>query len=299
MANVALIPALAKTLIAIAWADGALHTEEETTLKEVLGLLPPMPARDWAVIELYLVVPVLPAEREELIAQACAYIRSAADQALAIEAVDNMLHADGVVTPEEEAVAREVRDAFAAVAVSPFAVLGRVIGGVMQGRPRREAGLELWRANPIAYYLRAQPDSAAHDLDRPEVAVAALAAGMMAQVVRVAPGSVEEVRQVLVAALAADWGVTLAQAERIAEAALVVTRRDIDYHRLSRELVALTDEAQRVRLLDTLFMIANTTDRVAPDEIDAIRVIATRLNLTRQQFIAAKLKIAPEDRSGL
>src|SRR3712207_3332353 len=123
MANTALIPALAKTLIAIAWADGELHPEEETTLKEVLGLLPPMSAQAWSAIELYLAVPVLAAEREELVAYTSGYIRSAADKALAIEAVDNMLHADGLVHPEEAAVSQEVRDAFAAVDVSPLAVL--------------------------------------------------------------------------------------------------------------------------------------------------------------------------------
>jgi uncharacterized tellurite resistance protein B-like protein len=299
MPNVALIPALAKTLIAIAWADGEIHPEEETTLKEVLGLLPPMSAQAWAVIELYLAVPVLPAERAELIAHASAHIRTVADKALALESVDNIIQADGVVHDEEDAVAHEVRDAFAAVDVSLFAQLGRGIAGVFQPRPSREANLELWRANPIAYYLRALDNNSDADTDRPEVAVAALAAGIMAQVVRITPTSAERERPVLVAALQADWGVSPAQAAQIADAALVLSRRDIDYHRLSRELVARTEEAQRVRLLDTLFTIANTADRVSADEIDAIRVIGNRLNLTHQQFIAAKLKIAPEDRRGL
>lgn len=299
MANLALIPALAKALIAVAWADGDLHPEEETTLKEVLSLLPPMAAREWSVIELYLVVPILPAERAELIAQACTFIRSAADRARALEAVDAMLHADGLIEPGEEAAAQEARAAFAAVDVSPVAVAGRVIGGLARRRPSREAGLALWQANPIAYYLQALPEAAGQELDRPEVARAALAAGIMAQVVHVAPARHEGVQPALAAALAADWHVSAAEAERIAEAALAVTRRDVDEHRLSRELVALTDEPQRLRLLDTLFTIANTADRVVPAEIDTIRVIASRLQLTHQQFIAAKLKIASADRGGL
>ena len=299
MANAALIPALAKTLIAIAWSDGELHPEEEATLKEVVGLLPPMSAQAWSVIELYLAVPVLASERAELVAHACGYIRSASDKALAIEAVDSMLHADGLVHPEEEAVAREVRDAFEAVDVSLLVALGRTLGGMVARPPSREAGLELWRANPIAYYIQALPDAEEHGLNRRDVEVAALAGGIMAQVVRVTAARAEQERPVIVEALAADWNVSKAEAERIAEAALAVTRRDVDYHRLSRELVARTDEAQRVALLDTLFTIANTADRVVPEEIDTIRVIASRLNLPRQQFVAAKLKIAPEDRGGL
>ena len=50
---------------------------------------------------------------------------------------------------------------------------------------------------------------------------------------------------------------------------------------------------------DTLFAIANVADNVAPDEIDEIRIIADRLNLTRAQFVAAKLKVPSAQRGGL
>jgi len=297
--NVALIPALAKTLIAIAWADGDLHPEEEATLKEVLGLLPAMPARDWALIELYLVLPVTPDERTELIEISRNLIRSATDKSIALKAVDSMVRADGGVDPEEEATAQSVRDAFAAVDVSLFGILGRTVGGVFSRKPSREAAFELWRSNPVAYYARARlqptallPTDAVFD-------TAALAAGIMAQVVRVTPASAEQERPVLTQALETDWGLALEQAQQLADAALAVTHRDVDFHRISRELVQRTSEPERVLLLDTLFSIANAAERVAPAEIDAIRVIADRLNLTRQQFIAAKIKIASEDRGGL
>lgn len=299
MANNALIPALAKALIAIAWADGEIHREEEITLKEVLGLLPPMSAQEWTAIELYLVFPTTSAERADLVAQAVAQIRSPADKTAALEAVDSMVYADGVATAAEVEVAQEVRAAFAAVDVSVFATIGRTIGSVFQRRTGREAKLELWRANPVAYYLlREQPDGS-DDVGRSELAVAALAAGIMAQVVCISPTDAVRERRVMVAALVRDWRVSEAQAEQIVAAALAVSRRDIDYHRMSRELLAHTQEAERVRLLDTLFTLTNTVDRVSQEEIDLIRVIATRLTLTQQQFIAAKLKIAPEDRASL
>jgi uncharacterized tellurite resistance protein B-like protein len=297
MANPALIPALAKALVAIAWADGEIHREEETTLKEVLGLLPPMSAKEWAAIELYLVYPTAPSERDELVAQAVSQIRGADDKATALEAVDAMIHADGVAHPEEVEVAQEIRAAFAAVNVSVFASVGRTIGAMIQRWSGREVDIELWRTNPVLYYLQAQP-ATLDDAERPEVAVAALAAGIMAQVVRISPTDAARERPVLAAALAHDWRVTEQQADQITAAAIAVTRRDIDYHRLSRELVARTQEAERVRLLDTLFAITNTVDRVSQEELDLVRVIANRLNLTQQQFIAAKLKIAPEDRRG-
>jgi uncharacterized tellurite resistance protein B-like protein len=297
MANTALIPALARALIAIAWADGKIHSEEETTVKEVLGLLPPMSAKEWAAIELYLLYPPSPSERAELIAQAVSQIRGADDRTTALDAVDSMLYADGVASAGEIEVAQQMRAAFAAVDVSIFATLGRTVGTFFQGTPRREASIELWRANPVLYYLHAQ-SSIPNAANRPEVVVAALASMIMAQVVRVSATDAERERPVMVDALVRDWRVDQAQAALIVDAAMVVSRRDVDYHRISRELVAQTEEAQRMQLLDTLFMITNIVDHVSQEELDLIRVVANRLNLTQQQFIAAKLKIAPEDRRG-
>lgn len=303
MANVALVPALAKTLLAIAWSDGELHPEEETTLKEVVGLLPALSAQEWAIIELYLVAPIGVQERDELLQNVLSHIRSRADKSLALEAVDAMLRADGLVQPEEEIVAQRIRAAIADADVSPLGLVGKVIGGVTRGAPQRERGLELWRTNPVYYLLQTRMPGAALDGARPQVEVAALAAGIMAQVARLArpaSSSAERVeRPIIAGALAEDWQIAQALAEPLAVAALDITRRNVDYHRISRELTPRSSVVQRAALLDTLFAIANAADQVAPGEIDEIRVIAERLNLTRQQFIAAKLKIPAAERGGL
>jgi len=295
MPNVALIPALAKTMLAIAWADGELHPEEEITLKEVVGLLPQMSAQEWAIIELYIVAPINVEERAELLERTLAHIRSAGDKRIALEAVDAMLRADGAVQPAEEVVARAIRDAIAAVDVSLLGRMRSATASVLQSTPSREQGLELWRTNPIFYLLQTQPTP----LQGPHIEVASLAAGIMAQVVYVIATSAEAERPVLVKALADDWQLNTVDAERVADAALAVSRRNVDYHRIGRELVQRTTETKRVALLNTLFAIANAADNVAPKEIDEIRVIAERLNLTRQQFIAAKLMIPAEQRGGL
>jgi uncharacterized tellurite resistance protein B-like protein len=299
MANFPLIPALAKTLIAIAWADGDLHVEEETTLKEVLGLLPPMTAQDWGALEMYLVFPITPEEREELLKHLKSEIRTAADKQLALEAVDGMLRADGVIEPGEEGVARHIRAAISAVDTSPLGVRVRRLGGTSKSKPSREQALELWRVNPVAFVLRMQHQSAPSATGNDPMTIAALAAGIMTQVAYASPAGLDAERLVMSQALAADWRVSPAQAEVVVDAALIVARREIDVFRLSSELVERTSEDQRIRLLDNLFAIANAAEHVAQSEIDEIGVIAKRLNLSSQYFIDAKLKIAPEDRRGL
>lgn len=298
MANVGLPPALAKMLLAIAWADGELHPEEETTIKEVMGLLPSLSAQEWAMIELYFVAPVQAEERAELLQQVIAYIRSAADQRIALDAIDAMLNADGLVQPGEEAVAHQFRATIAGLDVTPLGAMGRALGSFARSKLRREQGFEMWRTNPVLYALRTHGDDrVAGDVRAAEVA--ALAAGIMAQVARVGAAPLDRVRPVLAQALQTDWQLPPTLAARMADSALALTRRAIDYHRISRELVPRTTEQQRVALLDTLFAIANAVEQVAPDEIDEIRIIAERLQLTRQQFIAAKLKIPAAARGGL
>ena len=300
MANVALVPALAKTLLAIAWSDGELHPEEETTLKEVVGLLPSLSAQEWAVIELYLVTPIGAQERGELLQNLLVTLRSAADKTLALEAIDAMLGADGLVTPDEEAVAQTIRAAVAAADVSPLGLVGRFVGGLARPTPPRERGLELWRTNPVYYLLEQRAD---RSQPAATIETAALAAAIMAQVARLQPATAQPSARVewplMVRALCDDWQVAQPAAERLAEAALALTRRTIDYHRISRELTRRSSEVQREALLRTLFAIANSVGHVAPDEIDEIRIIAERLNLARQQFIAAKLTIPAADRGGL
>lgn len=297
MANEALPRMLAKTLLAIAWADHDLHPEEEATIKEVISLLPSLSAQEWARIELYFVVPVRDEERDELVQQLLTVIRSAADKRIALEAIDAMITADGIVQPNEEAVARQIRTTIANLDVTPIGLLGRVLGSIGKQIPRREREFELWRTNPVLYVVRAQMDMP--PVEPRALEVAALAAGIMAQVVRVTPVKTGVPHSVLVQALTTDWQMAAPIAERMAEAAVSLTHRNIDYHRISRELVSRTTEQQRSALLDTLFAIANSSEQVSPNEIDEIRIIAERLQLTRQQFIAAKLKIPAAQRGGL
>jgi uncharacterized tellurite resistance protein B-like protein len=296
MANVALIPELAKLLLAIAWADGELHAEEETTLKEVIGLLPPPSVQEWAVIELYLLTPISPDERAQLLQNIQALIRSAADKQIALDAVDAMVHADGDIDPNEAAVARSIRAAIAAVDVSVLGLLRRAIARTTS--PNREQFLALWQTNPVLYMLYARSGNETLLSDN-DVQIAALAAGIMAQVVRVTPATAAQEQPVLAHALRSDWRMPPDKAEQLADAALGIVARNVDFHRIARELARRSSETQRTALLDTLFAVANAADNVSPREIDEIRVITDRLNLTQAQFIAAKLKIPAAERGGL
>jgi len=87
MADRSVILALARVIVAAAWADGELHREEIDGLKDLLFHLPHVgPARglellaaDWDRLEMYIQSPVDAAERTRLIAELQAALRTPAD----------------------------------------------------------------------------------------------------------------------------------------------------------------------------------------------------------------------------
>ena len=100
MANSKVINALAKVMIAAAWADGSISNDEMNSLKDLLFQLPDMTASDWAELEIYIDSPVGEAERTRLVVELQDALQTPADKSLAVNAIDEMVHADGALYQE-------------------------------------------------------------------------------------------------------------------------------------------------------------------------------------------------------
>jgi hypothetical protein len=74
-----------------------------------------LPGADWDRLDMYLQSPVDAAERNRLIAELQATLRTPADHDLALAALDKLIHADGIVLDTEQAVMQEIRTALQAV----------------------------------------------------------------------------------------------------------------------------------------------------------------------------------------
>ena len=130
MSDKNLILTLAKVIIAAAWADGEMALEEINSLKDLLFQLPysgfktgsRTTAREWATLEIYIESPVDAAERARLVEALQAALQTPEDKALALSALENLIRADGVVTKEEQRVAKEIGAAIEAVGVGTLAV---------------------------------------------------------------------------------------------------------------------------------------------------------------------------------
>src|SRR5262245_21220992 len=148
MADRTVILALARVIVAAAWADGELHREEIDSLKDLLFHLPhvgpargvELPAADWARLEMYIQSPVDAAERQRLIADLQAAVRTPADRELALAALDNLVQADGVVLDAEREVLQEIRAALQAADLGVTAHFTRLIRGPVRRRSAAVAG---------------------------------------------------------------------------------------------------------------------------------------------------------------
>ena len=308
-----LILTLAKVIIAAAWADGQVTLEEINSLKDLLFRLPyagykqysRVTAREWATLELYMQSPVGAEERADLVKQLQTALRTSRDRTLALSVLEDLAQADGAITDDELAVVEEIKSAIDAVGLGIFAQLGRLIQGPLQRRsdavanaPSRELHLEDFVKNRIFYSVRQRLDLGERALDIPETDLRklSLAGGLMARVAHVDQAVTEDESDAMVNALQTGWDITPEAAAVVAEVAVSEVSADLDYFRLTREFFTGTTESERARFLEVLFALAKTDGQISYKESEEIRRIASSLNLTRRQFVDAKMRFREEKR---
>ncbi|MAT98567.1 MAG: hypothetical protein CL608_15605 [Anaerolineaceae bacterium] len=307
-----LIFTLAKVIIAAAWADGQVSHEEVNSLKDLLYQLPrvgkegglQMSGQEWARLEMYIDQPIDEAERARLIADLQNALRSPRDRQLVRQALDEMVHIDGQISPEEEAVVEQVKQAIDDVNLNLFMQLGRMVGGAMARRtavadaPNREQFFEDFVKNKVFYAVSHRLNVEQSELDIPEAALRklSLAGGLMAKVAHVDQDVSEAEFGTMVQALQTHWEVDEATAVFITEVAVSEAAKKLDHHRTVRQFTTHTTPDERQHFLDVLFAVAAADGLAAYDEIEEIRAIARTLNLPREAFIEAKLKLPRDQR---
>ena len=306
MAKTNLIMALAKVIIAAAWADGEMTNEEINSLKDLLFRMPEMTARDWARLEIYMHSPVSEADRLRLVQELKASLSSPGDKALAISKLEEMAAADGVVTAEERARVEEIKDAIEHVDVSIFGRVGRLLRGPVHRRAEavaestnRELFLDDFLKNRIFYNVRRHLAQDTFELDLPELELRklSLAGGLMARVAMVDHQVTEEEFEAMLAVMLQQWELPRDAAAFVAEIAVDEISKDLDFYRLTRRFFELTGGDERLRFLDVLFAVAQADGRVSYAETEEIRTVSKMLKLTHKQFIDAKLKIPRDQRA--
>lgn len=313
MASRHLILTLAKVIIAAAWADGKIDEEEKNSLKDLLFQLPhvghkqalQLSGREWEMLELYMASPIDDAERERLVGQLQGALRRPADKKLAIEALENMIKADGEVTAEETAVFNELKQAIESVELNIFSQFSWLVGESVRRRtrvvanaPNREAHFDDFIKNRVYYAVSQRLNVEQSSLNIPEknLRKLSLAGGLLAKVAHVDQVVNPEEYEAIVHALVTEWDVDRETAVFIAEVAVMSVSNTMDPYRMMRQFVQATTRMERIRFLDVLFAIAAADGLATFDEIEEIRTLSRGLNLTNPEFIDAKIKVPRQNR---
>ncbi len=306
MSDANFILTLGKVIIAAAWADGEVAHEELNCLKDLLFRLPGLTGREWAMLEMYIESPVGPTERERLVEQLQNELRSSRDKSLALQNLDDMVAADGIVSEEEKAIIEEIKSQIETANMSVFGQLGRVVKDSIQRReaalsdaPNREEHFEDFIKNKVYYGVQRRLELGDVSLDIPEdrLRKLSLAGGLMARVAHVDLVVTNEEFEAIANSLENEWGISPDEAAFVTEVAVSEIGPDMDYFRLTREFFTSTTGEERSQFLNILFSVANADGFVSLKEIEEVRAIANSLRLTHKQFIDAKLTIPKDQRA--
>jgi uncharacterized tellurite resistance protein B-like protein len=299
MSNTTVIKSLAKVLVAAAWADGAITTDELNSLKDLLFHLPGMTAKDWDEINIYVDAPVDEAERQRLVEELRTQLVSPDDRARALQALDQMVQADGTITPAEQAVVDDIKTALQAgqpVSAQRWNLFAKKSvqqrSQTVRGAPNREIYLDDFVKNKIYYHVSQRlPAAGAEPIHDAELRKLSLAGGLLARVAYVDRHVADGEYHSMVQALQQAWGISLTAAGVVAEVAVSDIGKDLDYYRVTRQFFECTSEDERLRFLDALFAVTTGDGHATEEEIEEIRAISHGLLLSHDQFIAAKLRV--------
>ncbi len=296
MPNPDLIMTLGKVIVATAWADGHVSPAEINSLKDLTFQLPKITAIQWAELEMYIDSPVDEAERARLVDELRRQVSGPDDLALALSALENLVNADGQVTPEEQAVISEVK-----AALGSGGGLSRFVSKVLQRRekslqnaPNREEHFEDYIKNKVYYKLqqRLPQQDIALNLPDDELRKLCLAGGIMAQVARIQPDISDGEFETVAATLRRGWGISPEAAAFVAEVAISDAATSVVKLRVAREFLKYFYTAESEKFLEVLFRVAAADGEISGRETEHIRKISRELLLSNKQFVAARKNAA-------
>ncbi len=296
--------ALAKVLIASAWADGELSRDEQNCLKDIIfhlaGTGGQLSGREWSVLDMYMESPVGAAERGRLVADLQALIQDKAEQQYVLDALQMMAEVDGTTGPEEQLVIAEIgTQVQESNAGGLFDSLNRFLGGPMRRRsaavasgPNREAFFDDYLQNKVYYETSLRLRESGRSLNLTDAALRklGLAGGLMARIAKVDREVSPAEYDMIVQTMMATWSLDRETAEFVADVAVSSLSYTYDYYRMTREFATETSPQERRDFLVALFMLAGSDGDASFEETEEIRLVAQGINVSHQDFIDAKMK---------
>ena len=306
---------LARVIIAVAWTDGEISNDEVNCLKDLLFSLRrsgfdavlQFSAQEWARLDMYIETPVDETERARLVADLQNALRSPEEKQMALDALQRMAEADGVISESEKDAVADISVAIESVEMGFLGGLQRVVGGAMQrradavaGAPNREAYFDDFIQNKVYYSVsqRLRDNDRELNISDEDLRRLSLVGGLMAKIAQLDRQVTDAEFESMINIIQTNWKLGIEEATFVTEVAVSSIDVTYDTFRMMREIATGASIEERQRVLLTLFAVANSDGDMSFDEIEEIRMIARGLDLSHKDFIDAKLEVLGERRPG-
>lgn len=287
--------ALAKVLVAAAWADGHVDPQEMNAVKAFMTRVG-LSEDDVREVSALLQSPIPESEAERLTLAFLDTLPSGAERHELLDELERLVAADGSVSEEETRFLAAVRDTVDTRSIVDV-VLGRVrglVGGLFGGDHGRPSSLaDLLRAR-LQDRVRERLRDLSRESERDaETLNRAALFGAILQKVAYADGVLSDAElDALARELRDRFGFSEWEVTTITDVVGTQVTEDVDVRRLVAEYNRLTEGPTRTKLLEALFHVAYAEDGASEAEIDEIRRIADFLWIDRRTFNDIRLRQA-------
>lgn len=282
--------ALGKVIIATAWADGEIQDEEVDCLKDLLFQMPDLNDESWAILEKMLNKPVSAAQRKRYVRELKSVLVSRSDIDFVFYALEQIVHADGIVTESEQALLDDIKTGISDVAPDRLDSFERLLHqpmltrrALIRDRLSKAQDLELFISKG-ANDLRVRLGKSA--VSERRVRKLCLAAMLISRIVRCDERFSTIERDMAERLLAEGWNLKATEAAWLADMCFGRVLGDLDLVRVCRSFYNLTTPAERCDLLAILFKIAVADKSMSEDEMREILDITANLKISQGDFQA-------------
>ena len=295
--------ALGKTLAAAAWVDGELNDRELACLKSIILRLPGITFEDWRKLKIYLAYPLSRQEQEAITELFSKQVYVSDHRTIALEAMIEVIRADGQVNIEERKFVAEIDSALAENTVSFLRKLKFFLfrddiksqnpwPKVEEG-PSRDRMLHEFFDNPIYFLFRkallkkefSVPQS------KPEMQKVCLYSAILCWLAnadsKITLPEMKVIRNILVE----TCGLSIEIARCIQEVSFAIDVNELQLRDLTASLRDVTQPMERNELFKAMSKLVIIDGEISDEELESLRTIAVYLEISQSVWVTTFEKI--------
>ncbi len=284
---------LLKALAVVAWADGEITNSELNVLKSLyrkFGLSP----EEIRQVQPYLRAPISKKEQDALFKDLAAEMGSKSKRKQAIEALEEMAHADSKLKPEERVLIDHCRDL-----LNNSSVTRRSFGKVKSFfkrtlyKPARDKNPEMVQYFQSMMFrridLKSKKEGATISMDEGQLYFLCLLGTLLASVAEVDEYFDESEKKALKKALSERFEFSAKEWRILFEVLEGQAKEGFDFDEVIREFNRLTTYNDRLHFVDCFFAIGAADGNLSHEEVDEIRRITKAMRIPHKFFIERKM----------